>query len=114
MRQSVRQRFPIGENGDAQARREERQLGFEPLRVGGLGGDDRGDLLLRRLRLGESREQQRIGRTGGAGQREAFSGGDRGQLHEFLAHKKQSAPAGLQKRRSPGRETAAIIEFAHQ
>ena len=32
--------------------------------------------------LREAGQQQRIGRAGGAGQREAFAGGDVGQVHE--------------------------------
>ena len=108
----VGQRLPVGKHGDAQPRREEGQLGFEPLGVGRLGGDDRGDLALRRLRLREPGQQQRIGGAGRAGQREAFSLGDRRELHETLAHKSKAPRWGLRMWRSPGRETGRIIEFA--
>ena len=78
----VGQRLPVGEDGDAQRRREERDLVGEPLRVGGLGGEDRDDLGAGALLLGEAGEQEGVGRTGRAGQREALAGGDVGEKHE--------------------------------
>jgi hypothetical protein len=90
----VRQRLPVGEDGDAQARREEREFAFEPLRVGGLCGDDGGELLLRRTLLRVAREQQRVGRAERSRQRVAFAGGDGGDLHPWGVGTKQIAPGG--------------------
>ena len=78
----VRQRFPVGEDGDAQRRREERDLVGEALRVGGLGGEDGRDRGPGALLLGEASEQLGVGRTGRAGQREALAGSDVGKKHE--------------------------------
>jgi hypothetical protein len=78
----VGQRLPVGKDGDAKRRREERDLVGEPLRVGGLGGEDRDDLGAGALLLGEAGEQEGVGRTGRAGQREALAGGDVGEEHE--------------------------------
>ncbi len=78
----VRQRLPVGEEGDAQSRREERNLVGEALRIGGLGREDREQRSFGALLLGEASEQQRVGRAGRAGQREALAGGDVGEEHE--------------------------------
>jgi hypothetical protein len=78
----VRQRLPVGEDGDAQLRREERDLVGEALRVGGLGAEDRDGRALGTLALGEAREQQSVGRAGRAGQREALAGCDVGEEHD--------------------------------
>ena len=78
----VGQRLPVGEHGDAQLGREERDLVGEALRVGRLGGDDRQQRAAGALLLGEAGEQQGVGRAGRAGQREALAGGDVGEMHE--------------------------------
>jgi hypothetical protein len=74
----VGQGLPVGKRGDAQPRREERQLVGQALSVGRLGGHHRGEAAALRLR----RDQQGVGRSDGAGQRETLAGGDGGQLHE--------------------------------
>jgi hypothetical protein len=74
----VGQRLPVGEDGDAQAGREQRQFVGQPLCIGRFGGDDRAEAA--RLRM--ARDQQRIGRAGRAGQREALARSDRWQMHE--------------------------------
>ena len=53
----------------------------QALGVGGFGRDDGRQALLGGLRLGMSRQQQRVGRADGAGQGVALAWGDRGCLH---------------------------------
>ncbi len=77
----VGQRFPIGEHGDAQVRREERQLVGQALAVGRLGADHQRQLPLRGARGRQVGDQQRIRRAGRARQRVALSGNERRQLH---------------------------------
>ena len=63
----VRQRFPIGQQRDAQRRREPRDFVGQPLRGERVGGDDREHALVRaRSACAELRERERVG---GAGQR---------------------------------------------
>jgi hypothetical protein len=77
----VGQRLPIGEQRDAKTGRKERQFVGEALCVGRLGGDDcRQRFLLR----GMARDQQRVGRAGGAGQRETLAGRDGRKVHEAV------------------------------
>ena len=60
-----------------------RDLLGQPLRVGRVGGEDRGRRLARpRAAWREAGEQQGVGRAGRAGQGEALAGGDVGELHE--------------------------------
>jgi len=92
----VRQRFPVREDGAAQVGREERDLVHQPLRVGRVGGDQRGDLPRSLAGQRELRKQQRVGRAQRAGHGVAFAKGD-GRERERRQHgrrKNGKAPGG--------------------
>ena len=80
----VGQGLPVGEDGDAQRRREEGEFVLQALRVRRFGGENRHQPAAALLVLGEAREQERIGRPRRARQRVSFSGSDDGERHEAL------------------------------
>ena len=77
----VGQGFPIGEQGATQAGSKEGDLVEQALGIVGVGGDDGGGATCGFLPLAQARQQQGIGRTGGAWQRVAFTKGEFGQFH---------------------------------
>ena len=107
----VGQGFPVGKDGDGEARREERQLVLEPLRVRRIGGDDGNERCARRLaRLGEAREQQRVGRTVRARQGEAPARRERGrQAHRGRRRGGRGHGEALHKSTSPRRGCAGAV-----
>ena len=77
----VGQRFPVREQRAAQAGRKKGHLVDEPLRVGGVGRDDGGGAACGLVAFGQAGQQQGVGAAHGAGQGEAFSGGEFGEFH---------------------------------
>jgi hypothetical protein len=70
----VGQGLPVRKQRAAQVRGEEGHLVQQALRVGGVGGDDGRQAPGRFLAGGQARQQQGVGRAGGAGQGEAPAG----------------------------------------
>ncbi|MPM49584.1 hypothetical protein SDC9_96314 [bioreactor metagenome] len=93
----VGQGFPVGKHGTAQLGRKELHLVDQPARVRRVCCDDGHHMLLRLLALGHACEQQRIGRSCGAGHGKAFSGREFGQIHGST----NSVDKGKTKRRKP-------------
>ena len=90
----IRQGFPVGEHHAAKAGRKKHQLVHQALGVGRVTGDDGGELARFFLAFGQLGQQHGIGRSGRAGQGEAFTKGERGQVHG--AKKAKTPPADME------------------